>query len=53
MCLCRGCDGCCVCIVRRRAVGACVWEVLVICHADDVCLCLVCILWQFSMLCSA
>ena len=27
--LCRGCDGCCVsvCIVRRGAVGARVWEV--------------------------
>ena len=29
MCLCRGCDGCCVsvCIVRRGAVGARVWGV--------------------------
>ena len=42
-----------VCIVRRGAVGARVWEVLVFCHADVVCLCLVCILWQLSMLCSA
>ena len=25
VCLCRGCDGCCVCIVRRGAVGARVW----------------------------
>ena len=33
-----------VCIVRRGAVGARVW---------GVCLCLVCILWQFSMLHSA
>ena len=39
-----------VCIVRRRAVGDRVWEV---CHANIVCLCLVCILWQFSMLRSA
>ena len=43
VCLCKGCDGCCVfvCIVRRRAVGARVW---VFRHADVVCLCLVCIL---------
>ena len=41
-----------VCIVRRGAVGARVWRVRVFRHAD-VCLCLVCILWQFSMLCSA
>ena len=29
VCLCRGCDGCCVfvCIVTREAVGARVWEV--------------------------
>ena len=29
VCLCSGCDGCFfyVCIVRRGAVGACVWEV--------------------------
>ena len=29
LCLCRGCDGCCVfcCIMRRGAVGARVWEV--------------------------
>ena len=39
-----------VCIVRRGVVGALVWEVLVFRHADVVCLCLVCILWQFSML---
>ena len=36
-----------VCIVTRGAVGARVWEVYV------VCLCLVCILWQFSMMHSA
>ena len=41
-----------VCIVRRGAVGASVWEVRVFRHAD-VCLCLVCILWQLSMLRSA
>ena len=29
VCLCKGCDGCCVfvCIVTRGAVGAHVWEV--------------------------
>ena len=37
----------------RGAVGACVWEVQVFRHADVVCLCLVCILRQFSMLRSA
>ena len=42
-----------VCIVRRGAVGARVWEVRVFRHTDVVCLCLVCILWQFSMLHSA
>ena len=42
-----------VCIVRRGAVGARVWEVCVFRHTDGVCLCLVCILWQFSMLRSA
>ena len=40
-----------VCIVRRGAVGARVWGVFR--HADVVCLSLVCILWQFSMLRSA
>ena len=39
-----------VCIVRRGAVCASVWEVCVFCHADVVCVSLVCILWQFSML---
>ena len=42
-----------VCIVRRGAVDARVWRACVFCHADVVCLCLVCILWQFSMLRSA
>ena len=39
-----------VCIVTRGAVGVRVCEVSVFRHADVVCLCLVCILWQFSML---
>ena len=55
MSLCRGCDVMdvvfAVCIVMRGAVGAGVREVCR--HADVVCLCLVCILWQFSMLRSA
>ena len=43
-----------VCNVRRGAVGAhCMGSVSVFRHADVVCLCLVCILWQFSMLHSA
>ena len=52
--LCKGCDGCCVfvCIVRHGAVGAREWEVRLFRHAD-VCLCLVCTMWQFSMLRSA
>ena len=33
-----------VCIEMRGAVGARLWEVRVFCHADVVCLCLVCIL---------
>ena len=41
------------CIIRCGAVGARVWEVRVFRHADVVCLCLVCNLWQFSMLRSA
>ena len=43
VCLCKGCDGCCVLcfIVRREAVGARVWKVLVFRHAHVVCLCLV------------
>ena len=41
-----------VCIVRRGAVGARVGE-CVFRHADVECLCLMCILWQFSMLRSA
>ena len=42
-----------VCIVRRGAVGPRVWEVRVFRHVDVVCLRLVCILWQFSMVRSA
>ena len=42
-----------VSIVRRGAVGARIWEVRVFRHADVVCLCLVYIMWQFSMLRSA
>ena len=52
----------CVCVVDVMDVvfsdsivmraGACVWEVRVFRHAD-VFLCLVCILWEFSMLRSA
>ena len=42
-----------VCIVRHGAVGACVWGVSVFRHADAICVCLVFILWQFSMLHSA
>ena len=38
-----------VCIVTRGAVCTRVWEVGVFRHAD-VCLCHVCILWQFLML---
>ena len=38
-----------VCNVTRGAVGDRVWFR----HADVACLCLVCILWQFSMLYSA
>ena len=42
-----------VCIVTHGTVGACVWEVRVFRHTDVVCLCLACILWQFSALHSA
>ena len=42
-----------VCIVRCGAVGARIWGVSVFRHADVVCLCLVCILRQFSLLRSA
>ena len=39
-----------VCIVRRRTAAACVREVGVFRHTYVVWLCLVCILWQSSML---
>ena len=38
-----------VCIGTRGALGDRVWEVYVFRHAYVVCLCLVCILWQFLM----
>ena len=38
-----------VCIGTRVAVGDHVWEILVFLHAYVVCLCLVYIMWQFSM----
>ena len=44
---------CFVCIVTRGAVGDRVWKVCVFRHADVVCLCFVCIQWEFSMLHSA
>ena len=40
-----------VCILRRASVCARVWEMRVVRHADIVCVCLVCILWHFLMLC--
>ena len=39
-----------VCIVMHGAVGACVLGSMSVSHANVVCLCFVCILWQFSML---
>ena len=56
VCLGKRCVGCCVsCLydVRRGVVRARVWEVCVFRHADGICLCLMCIMWQFSMLHSA
>ena len=41
-----------VCIPTRGAVGARVWKVCVFYHAD-VCLRIVCIQWQFSLMGSA
>ena len=43
-----------VCIVRRGAVGACVWEMGLFRHADAVCcvLCASCGSSQFCMTCS-
>ena len=43
VCLCKGCDGCCVysvCIETRGAVGNRVWEVGVFRHADVIMFCL-------------
>ena len=56
VCLCRGCDGCCVFCLYCEAWScrcSCMGSVSVCRHAAVVCLCLVCILWQFSMLRSA
>ena len=54
VCLCKGCDVMdvvfSICIVKRGAVGARVWEVRVFRHEYAVCLCLGYILWLFSML---
>ena len=46
-------DGFSVCSVRRGAAGARAWEVSAFCHTCVVSLCLVCIMWKFSMLPSA
>ena len=53
VCLCKGCDGCCVFCLYCDAWSckcSCMGSVSVFRHADVVCLCLVCIMWQFSML---
>ena len=42
-----------VSIMRRGALCTHIWEVRVFRHVDVVCLCLVCIMLQFSMLPSA
>ena len=55
VCLCMGCDGCCVFCLYCKAWScrcSCMGSVNVR-HVDVVCLCLVCLLWQFSMLRSA
>ena len=52
VCLCKGCDGCCVFCLYCDAWScwcACMGSMSVL-YADVVSLCLVCILWQFSML---
>ena len=54
VCLCKACDGCCVfvCIMKRGAVCARVWEVYVFSHAD-VCVHYVAVLNDaFCMTCS-
>ena len=55
VCLCKGCDGCCVfCLYCEAWSGRCsCMGRMSVRHADVVCLCLVCILWPFSMLNSA
>ena len=54
VCFCKRCDVVFpLCIVTRGTVGARVWKVCVFRHTDVICLCLVCILLQFSMLYSA
>ena len=47
VCLCKGCDGYCV-LCSYCDAWSCRFR-----HADVVSLCLVCILWKFSMLHSA
>ena len=53
VCLCKGCDGYCVfCLYCDMwSCGcSCMGSMSVFHHAYVVCLCLVCILWQFLML---
>ena len=52
VCLCKGCDGCCVFGLYYDA-WSCRCSCMGSMSADVVCLCHVCILWQFSMLRSA
>ena len=42
-----------ICIMRRGTVGAHVCEMCVFHHANVVCFCFVCILWQSPMMRSA
>ena len=53
LCVCRGCDECCVfCLYCEE--WSCMWSCMgSVSVSSCVCLCLVCILWQFSMLRSA
>ena len=51
VCLCKGCDGCYVfCLYCEAWSCRCSCMASVFRHAYVVCLCLVCILWQSSML---
>ena len=50
LCLCRGCDGCCVFCLYSVAVGARVWEGSVFRHADVVSLCASCGSSQYCVL---